>query len=71
MTKFPRIDRLPPYVFATVNELKMGCAIQGKDIVDFGMGNPDLATPSPYCGKTFGISGKKALTTAIRNPRYS
>jgi alanine-synthesizing transaminase len=39
------MNRLPPYVFAVVNELKMKLRRQGEDIVDLGMGNPDLPTP--------------------------
>lgn len=42
---FPRIKRLPPYVFNIVNELKAKARARGEDIVDFGMGNPDLPTP--------------------------
>ncbi len=45
MFEFPRIKRLPPYVFAIVNQLKMEARRSGKDIIDLGMGNPDLATP--------------------------
>ena len=41
-----RIDRLPPYVFGVVNDLKMEARRRGQDIIDLGMGNPDLATPS-------------------------
>ena len=44
-TGFSRIDRLPPYVFNQVNELKMDARRRGEDIVDFGMGNPDQPTP--------------------------
>jgi alanine-synthesizing transaminase len=43
---FPRIRRLPPYVFNIVNDLKAKARAQGEDIVDFGMGNPDRPTPS-------------------------
>ena len=43
---FDRIKRLPPYVFAEVNRLKAELRSQGKDIIDFGMGNPDMPTPS-------------------------
>jgi alanine-synthesizing transaminase len=43
--EFSRIKRLPPYVFATVDELKMSARHAGEDIVDLGMGNPDLPTP--------------------------
>ncbi|PIR33415.1 MAG: aminotransferase [Alphaproteobacteria bacterium CG11_big_fil_rev_8_21_14_0_20_44_7] len=42
---FDRIRRLPPYVFAEVNRLKAEFRAEGKDIIDFGMGNPDLPTP--------------------------
>lgn len=43
--EFSRIKRLPPYVFATVDALKMSARHAGEDIVDLGMGNPDLPTP--------------------------
>lgn len=42
---FARINRLPPYVFNIVNELKMDARHRGEDIIDFGMGNPDQPTP--------------------------
>ena len=42
---FPRIKRLPPYVFNIVNELKASARARGEDIIDFGMGNPDQPTP--------------------------
>jgi aminotransferase (EC 2.6.1.-) len=44
---FPRVQKLPKYVFAMVNELKMKLRREGEDIVDLGMGNPDLP-PSPH-----------------------
>ena len=44
-TEFPRIKRLPPYVFNIVNELKMEERRRGEDIIDFGMGNPDQPSP--------------------------
>jgi alanine-synthesizing transaminase len=43
--EFHRIKRLPPYVFEQVNKLKAQARMRGDDIIDFGMGNPDLATP--------------------------
>ncbi len=43
--EFARINRLPPYVFNIVNELKMDARHRGEDIIDFGMGNPDQPTP--------------------------
>jgi alanine-synthesizing transaminase len=42
---FPRIQRLPPYVFEEVNRLKARLRADGVDIIDFGMGNPDMPTP--------------------------
>ena len=60
-----RIDRLPPYVFSIVNEMKAEARRRGEDIIDLGMGNPDLATPQPIVDK---------LTQAAqnaRNHRYS
>ena len=44
--EFHRIQRLPPYVFERVNKLKAQARADGKDIIDFGMGNPDLPTPT-------------------------
>jgi alanine-synthesizing transaminase len=43
---FHRIKRLPPYVFEQVNKLKAQARARGEDIIDFGMGNPDLPTPA-------------------------
>jgi alanine-synthesizing transaminase len=42
---FPRIKRLPPYVFNIVGDLKRAARARGEDIIDFGMGNPDQPTP--------------------------
>ena len=42
---FHRIRRLPPYVFEEVNRLKAKLRADGVDIIDFGMGNPDMPTP--------------------------
>lgn len=65
MTQFSRLDRLPPYVFATVNDIKMKARREGADIIDLGMGNPDLATPQHIVDK---------LVEAVQKPqnhRYS
>jgi alanine-synthesizing transaminase len=62
---FYRIKRLPPYVFATVNELKMAARRRGEDIIDFGMGNPDQPTPKHIVDKLC-----EAAQDA-RNHRYS
>ena len=44
-TDFHRISRLPPYIFEQVNRLKAEARARGEDIIDFGMGNPDMPTP--------------------------
>lgn len=51
MEQFPRIKRLPPYVFNIVNELKAQARKRGEDIIDFGMGNPDQPTPKHIVDK--------------------
>ncbi len=51
MEEFRRINRLPPYVFAIVNELKAAARARGEDIIDFGMGNPDQPTPKHIVDK--------------------
>lgn len=58
--EFPLIRRLPPYVFAIVNELKMKARTRGEDIIDLGMGNPDQPTPQHIVDK---------LIEASKNPR--
>jgi len=55
-TEFPRIKRLPPYVFNIVNELKAKARARGEDIVDFGMGNPDQPTPQHIVDKLLEVS---------------
>ncbi len=51
MEEFRRIQRLPPYVFNIVNELKAAARARGEDIIDFGMGNPDQPTPQHIVDK--------------------
>ena len=50
-TDFYRIRRLPPYLFAEVNEMKAAARTRGEDIIDLGMGNPDLPTPQHIVDK--------------------
>jgi alanine-synthesizing transaminase len=50
-TDFHRIKRLPPYVFEQVNKLKAQARVRGDDIIDFGMGNPDMDTPQHIVDK--------------------
>lgn len=49
--EFPRIKRLPPYVFSISDQLKAEARARGEDIIDFGMGNPDQPTPKPIVDK--------------------
>ncbi len=65
MFTFARLDRLPPYVFATVNEIKMEARRAGQDIIDLGMGNPDLGTPQHIVDKLIEAAQKPP------NHRYS
>jgi len=65
MTQFARLDRLPPYVFATVNAIKMEARRAGQDIIDLGMGNPDMGTPPHIVEKLVEASRKP------HNHRYS
>jgi alanine-synthesizing transaminase len=51
MEDFPRIARLPPYVFNIVNDLKANARARGEDIIDFGMGNPDKPAPKHITDK--------------------
>lgn len=48
---FPRVNKLPPYVFGEIQKLKMEARRRGEDIIDFGMGNPDQPTPPPIVEK--------------------
>jgi len=57
---FHRIKRLPPYVFEQVNRLKAEARARGDDIIDFGMGNPDMPTPQHIVDK---------LVETVRDPR--
>jgi alanine-synthesizing transaminase len=63
--RFARLDRLPPYVFATVNQIKMQARREGQDIIDLGMGNPDLGTPPHIVEKLIEAARKP------HNHRYS
>jgi alanine-synthesizing transaminase len=58
--EFRRIERFPPYVFSIVNDLKTEARRAGEDVIDLGMGNPDIPTPEPVVEK---------LREAAENPR--
>ncbi len=63
--EFQRIKRLPPYVFSIIDGMKMEARRRGEDIVDFGMGNPDAATPPHVVAKLVEAAAKPS------NHRYS
>jgi len=65
MKDFPRIKRIPPYVFATIDEMKLKARREGEDIIDLGMGNPDIPTPKHIVDKLIEASQKS------HNHRYS
>ena len=65
MKEFARLNRLPPYVFTAVNKIKMDARRAGEDIIDLGMGNPDMPTPKHIVDKLIEASGKG------HNHRYS
>ncbi len=65
MSDFHRVKRLPPYVFEQVNRLKAQARAGGADIVDLGMGNPDLPAPAHVIAKLVETAGKP------RTDRYS
>ncbi len=65
MHEFRRMSRLPPYVFRVVDELKMDLRRQGEDVIDLGMGNPDIPTPKHIVNKLIEAARKG------RNHRYS
>jgi len=57
--EFRRIERLPPYVFNITGELKAEARARGEDIIDFGMGNPDQATPQHIVDKLVEAANRK------------
>jgi len=59
-TDFYRVKRLPPYVFAEVNRVKADLRADGRDVIDFGMGNPDMDTPAHIVEK---------LVETVQRPR--
>ena len=65
MQDFRRMNRLPPYVFSSVNRIKMDARHRGEDIIDLGMGNPDIPTPKHIVDKLIEAAQKG------QNHRYS
>lgn len=60
MSRFDKVDRIPPYTLSIVNELKAAARREGRDVIDLGFGNPDLPTPDHIVDK---------LCEAARDPR--
>ena len=70
-SEFHRIRRLPPYVFAEVNKLKAAARAAGRDIIDFGMGNPDQPPPPHVAQKlaeTLAGPARPSLFQLARHP---
>jgi alanine-synthesizing transaminase len=76
--EFYSVRRLPPYVFEQVNRLKASARAAGADIIDLGMGNPDLPTPAHIVAKlaetarrddTHGYSASRGITGLRRRRR--
>jgi len=65
MSRFDKVDRLPPYVLSIVNELKLEARRAGEDVIDMGFGNPDLPTAPHIVDKLVQVSRDP------RNHRYS
>ena len=65
MSRFDKVDRLPPYVLSIVNELKLEARRAGEDVIDMGFGNPDLPTAPHIVDKLIEVSRDP------RNHRYS
>src|SRR5947207_7099010 len=63
--EFRRIHELPPYVFATVDQLKRELRREGRDVIDLGFGNPDIASP------TIAVEKLREAALNARNHRYS
>ncbi|MDO8644266.1 MAG: aminotransferase class I/II-fold pyridoxal phosphate-dependent enzyme, partial [bacterium] len=63
--EFERIERLPPYVLGVVTEMMLQARKKGEDIINLGMGNPDLPTPAPIVAKLL------EAATKTKNHRYS
>lgn len=65
MNHFEKIEKLPNYIFAVINDLKLQARRAGEDIIDFSMGNPDGPTPKPIVDKLI------EAATKPKNHRYS
>ncbi len=68
--EFYRIQKLPPYVFAVINEMKAKARAAQMDVVDLGMGNPDGATPEPVVKKLIEAAQQSAQSSLLDVARY-
>ena len=67
MRDFYRIRRLPPYVFEEVNKVKARLRAEGVDVIDFGMGNPDMATAPHIVDKLIEtVKSRRPMATAYQ-----
>jgi len=71
LDSFYRIQRLPPYTFNVVNDLKMKLQKAGEDIIDLGMGNPDLPTPPHIVEKLIADLEDPGGVGRGRGPRHA
>jgi hypothetical protein len=71
MEDFYRIRRLPPYVFEEVNKAKANARNAGADIIDLGMGNPDLPAPTHVIEKLKGRTGQATHRPLLVFTRHS
>src|SRR4051794_41859521 len=66
--EFRRVGDLPPYVFATVDELKRRLRRDGRDVVDLGFGNPDIPSPSAVLPKLAEDAARPSKTRSTAHP---
>ena len=69
--EFYRIQKLPPYVFAVINEMRAKARAAQIDVIDLGMGNPDGATPRPIVNKLIEASRNAAQSSILAVSRHS
>ena len=63
--EFYRIQKLPPYVFAVINEMKAKARAAQQDVIDLGMGNPDMPTPKHIVDKLGRASCRERVSTIV------
>ena len=67
--QFRRIHDLPPYVFATVDQLKRELRREGRDVIDLGFGNPDIPSPALAVEKLAEAAAEAGQPPLLREPR--